>query len=251
MTSLSVRSLRCWLLLIALVAVPTGAQGKGRIEGTVTNELGKPVSKAKVHAAPMSSRPQASIFRFEETDENGHFSIDQLDWGEYVLGAMKTEDGYPFQLNKLYINTPLPRVTLTPQEPVGRVQIQFAWKAALLTGRVTDATTGTPLQTTFKLSRKPDSMTENYLTSASEDYSVLLPPDTLIYISVYKVGYKTWYFGGGSDPSRRSPHHLGPGERMNLDIALEPDPLASYQNATFVAVEMPLKTRCQRAATVR
>ena len=155
----------------------------------------------------------------------GHFSIDQLDWGEYVVGARKDEDGYPYQLNRLYVTGPLPRVTLSPQEPVAKVQIQFAWKAALLAGRVTDAATGTPLQASFKLSRKPDSPNENYLTGQFADYKVLLPPDTQIYIEVSADGYKTWYFAGGSDPSRRSSLRLGPGETVNLNIALEREPV--------------------------
>jgi hypothetical protein len=215
-----------WPWVLVLISTPTWAQDrdKGVIEGTVTNEMGKPVFKAKVHADLIGAHPQSTLYRFEETDENGHFSIDQLGWGEYVVGAMKKEDRYPYQLNKLYVTSALPHVTLTPHEPVAKVQIQFAWKAALLAGRVTDATTGAPLQTTFTLSRQPDSSSETYSTGQFADYKVLLPPDTAIYIEVSADGYKTWYFVGGAITSGRSPLRLGPGETLNLNIALEPDP---------------------------
>jgi hypothetical protein len=218
-----------WPIAVVFITGVTWAQDrdKGTIDGTVTNELGKPVFKAKVHAELITKRPESTLYRFEETDENGHFSIDQLAWGEYVVGAMKKEDGYPYQLNRLYVTGSMPRVTLTAQDPVATVQIQFAWKAALLRGRVTDATTGAPLQASFKLSRFPDSPSQNYLTGQFADYKVLLPPDTPIYIEVSAEGYKTWYFGAGSDASKRSPLRLGPGETMNLNIALERDPTAS------------------------
>jgi hypothetical protein len=179
-------ALLSWPLAVVLVSTPVWTQdrNKGVIEGRVTNEMGKPIANAKVHADLVGVRPQATLYRFEETDGNGHFSIDQLDWGEYVVGAMKKEDGYAYQLNRLYMTGPPPHATLTPQQPTANLEIQFTAKAALLVGRLTDATTGAPLQATFKLSRKPDSPTENYLTGQPSDYRVLLPPDVDTYIEV-------------------------------------------------------------------
>lgn len=80
------------------------------------------------------------------------------------------------------------------------------------------------MQTTFTLSRQPDSPSETYLTGQFADYKVLLPPDTAIYIEVSADGYKTRYFVGGAITSGRSPLRLGPGETLHLNIALEPDP---------------------------
>jgi hypothetical protein len=227
-------SLRYGLLIAIVAAAGTASwaqdRAKGTIEGTVVNELGKPVSKAKVHAELIHSRPQSSVYRFEETDENGQFFIDQLDWGEYIVGAMKKEEGYPYQLNRLYVTDAPPHVTLKPQEPIARVQIQFTWKAAVLTGHVTCRDTRAPFQATFRLSRKPNStIAESYQTAQFDNHRILIPPGTPIFLEVSADGYKTWYFGGSAESSKSSPLRLESGQTMTLDIALEPDPLAPSQ----------------------
>src|SRR6266851_2607209 len=87
---------RLWLPLLA-ISFLTPAQGteigEGVIQGVVLGEGGWPVRGANVHAE-LKGVPMAKAIRYVETDENGFFLIDQLDFGNYYVGAMKEEEGY-------------------------------------------------------------------------------------------------------------------------------------------------------------
>ena len=81
-------------LTVLLFAPGTPAQTGGSIIGTVQDEAGKLVSDAKVRADPMD-RPGGSAVRDVQTDADGQFRIDHLDWGKYKLFAKKEESAYP------------------------------------------------------------------------------------------------------------------------------------------------------------
>jgi hypothetical protein len=200
-------------------------KAKGTIEGTVVNELGKPVSKAKVHAELTHSRPQASVYRIEETDENGQFFIDQLDWSEYIVGA---------------------------NEKRGRISLPT--KQALFYGRSSTRhleATGAHSKSTDPIyleSRRPHptcyrqghegSIASNIPpspqtrfddcgelpTAHSDSYRILIPQDTPIFLEASADGYKTWYFGGSAESSRSSPLRLESRQTMTLHITVEPAP---------------------------
>lgn len=82
---------RLWLPLLA-ISFLTPAQGtgvgEGLIQGVVLGEGGRPVGGAKVHAE-LIGVPMAKKIRYVETDENGFFLIDQLEFGTYCVSAKK------------------------------------------------------------------------------------------------------------------------------------------------------------------
>ena len=208
-------------LLICLLREPASAAQDGLVRGTVVDETGVPVSSAKVNADPVNRGPIRSLVRYVETDAQGTFSIDRLAWGKYRIFAMKEETGYPNMRASFYSNDVFPVVAVTPEAPIAQLRIQLGPRAGILTGSVTSAKTGAPLNAGFKLTRAlaPNKWIS---TSVPPNYRVLIPPSTDTLLEVSASGYETWHYGGPSDPSRRSPLRLSPGAEMHLDILLEP-----------------------------
>jgi hypothetical protein len=209
------------ILICALIGLPVSlvcptinlGQEKGSIRGTVVDDRGSPLSKARVHANALDGRPRGALIRYVETDENGRFIIDRLEWGKYAIFAMKEESEYPDLGASLYSNDIFPTVTIVPQTPLADLRIQLGPKAGILTGSVVDATNGGPLNARFKLTRAaaPDKWLS---TSAPPNYRLLLPSSTDVLIEVAAPGFKTWTPAG--------PLQLHPGEELRLDISLEP-----------------------------
>jgi hypothetical protein len=206
--------LTCLVLTVAAVA-----QDSGTISGTVLGENRAPLVKAQVNANPVDNRPTGSLVRYVETDSNGHFLIDRLPWGKYRVFARKEDAGYPDLQWSFYSNDEFPIVAVMPSTPVGELRIQLGPKAGILTGSVTDAITGAPVNAGFKLIRSGD-LKKEISTSLPSGYRVLLPPSTDVLLEVSARGYQTWHYGGPSDPSKRPALRLEPGSRMRLDIPM-------------------------------
>src|SRR5258708_34417383 len=87
----------------------------------------------------------AKKIRYVETDENGFFLIDRLDFGKYYVGAMKEEEGYGNSDSSFFNDNPLPMAQITPQHRSPDLVVTLGPKAAILTGRISDALTGKPI----------------------------------------------------------------------------------------------------------
>jgi hypothetical protein len=197
------------------------AQERGTISGTVVDENGATVNKAKVNADPVDNRPMGSLVRYVETDANGQFLIDRLAWGKYKVFAKKEDDGYPDMNWSFYSDDIFQIVAITPSTAVAKLRIQLGPKGAILIGTVSNIVTGAPVNAGFKLIRAASP--EKWIsTSVAPDYRVLLPPTTDVLLEVSAPGYVTWCYGGPSDISKRSPLRLTSGFEMHLDIRLEP-----------------------------
>lgn len=205
------------LLITVILVLPLSyiiaAQDTGAIRGTVVDEKGVALRKAKVNARPISGGPSKSIQHYVETDKEGHFLIDRLRWGTYGVFAMEEESGYPDMSASLYSNDVFPTVTITPSSPVAELRISLGPRAGIVTGSVTNAATGAPLNSSLKLIRAvaPNKWLS---TSAPPSYRILLPPSTDVLLEASAPGFKTW--------TLPRPLSLQPGAELHLDIALEP-----------------------------
>jgi hypothetical protein len=212
-------------LTVLLFSPGTPAQSRGSISGTVQDETGKPVSEAKVRADPMDRQPVGSAVRYVQTDAEGHFRIDHLDWGKYKVFAEKEEAGYPDTYWSFYSDDAFLVATLTPLAPVADIRISLGPKAGVIKGVVRDSITGAPLNAGFKLTRATDPK-KWISTSVSSDYRVLLPPSTDVLLEVSAPGFKTWTLS--------APLRLQAGTEMHLDIPLEPANDPTLQPSKFL-----------------
>lgn len=212
--------MRNWIALFSillstclLLAGINAAQDRGAIGGTIVDENGAPVVKAKVNADPADGRPRGSLVRYVETDASGHFLIDRLVWGKYKVFAKKEDAGYPDVSWSFYSNDVFSVVAITPTTPTAELRIQLGPKAGVLIGSVTNAVTGAPVNAGLRLSRAADP-NKWISTSVPPEYRVLLPSATDVLLEASAPGFKTWTLG--------YPLRLQLGSEMHLDIFLEP-----------------------------
>lgn len=193
------------------------AQERGSIRGIVVDERGVPTSAVKVNVDRADGRKRGSLIRYVETDSEGHFVVDRLEWGLYKIFTLKEDAAYPNMRASFYSNDVFPSATISRTAPEAHVRIQLGPKAGVLTGSVTDALNGAPVNSTFRLTRAT-SPNKWISTSVPPDYRLLLPSSTDVLLEVSALGYETWYFGGPSDLSRRPPMRLESGSQMHLDV---------------------------------
>ena len=220
------RSSILMLFTICLLLTRTSfAQGSGTISGFVVDEGSAPVAGAKVSADPVDGRGRGSLIRTVETGATGRFVLDRLLWGKYRVFAMKEEASYPDMRWSFYSNDMYPTVEITSTTQKAEVRIQLGPKGAVLTGSVTNALTGGPVDAAFKLMRAA-SPNKWISTAVAPDYRVLLPSSTDVFLEVSAPGFRTWSF-----PSALN---LRPGAEMHLDIALEPAHDPGLQPSKFL-----------------
>src|SRR5205823_11454524 len=119
------------LAILYLVCALTAQSSRfGIIRGKALDERGRPISGAKVNAEPEDSRPKASAIQFAETDANGRFLLQHLEWGTYKVFGQKESDGYPNLNFAFYSDNRFPRVTLGPKLPIAEITLHLGPPAA-------------------------------------------------------------------------------------------------------------------------
>src|SRR5258708_19715962 len=103
--------LRRLLLPLLAISFLTPAQatevGEGVIQGVVLGEGARPVRGAKVHAE-LKGVPMAKKIRYVETDTNGFFLIDQLQFRTYYFSAENQEEEYEASSFSFFTYQPFP-----------------------------------------------------------------------------------------------------------------------------------------------
>src|SRR5215470_15487212 len=112
----------------------------GSIEGVVTSEDDTPVRGATAYASP-TDRPMTGIVAHAETDANGHFVIRRLWLGKFQVSAKKEEEGYPDLTFSFHMGM-TKEVALTESSPTADVSLRLGPKAGIVTGTVTDVSSG-------------------------------------------------------------------------------------------------------------
>jgi len=197
-------------------------QGIGLIRGIVVDELGTPIQGAKVNADPLEKTAKNRLVRFVETDQSGRFAIDRLALVKYRVFAMKESEAYANTRYAFYSNNSYQSVALTSQSPTVEIRLQVGPKAGIVHGRLTDAITGQAVDGVILLRRSDP---PNYWISKSlpPEFRILVPSSCGVYLEVSAPGYRSVYYGGPDDPSKRAPLRLGPGATKRLDFRLEPE----------------------------
>jgi hypothetical protein len=132
----------CVLTVLATVASVVAAEKyTGSVGGTVVNEEGNPVEGAVIKAYP-TDRGLGYVLPSDVSDRTGHFLVQHLWWGKFVVCGKKEDAGYRDTCGGLTGGLPLPRFTLKPRHPKAVVTVRLGPKAGVLVGTVTDANTG-------------------------------------------------------------------------------------------------------------
>jgi hypothetical protein len=201
----------CLCLCLGVPSQVRPARTSGIIRGTVVDERGALVSDATVEVKPLG-KLLATMLPQVKTDPHGRFVIQRLPWGKYGVFAMKEGVGYPNLGFRFYSNNVFPKVTLSAADPDAHLRIRLGPKAGVLTGRVTDAVSGRPVNANFKLVKA--AAPHDWLSeSQPSSFRVLLPASTTVNVEVSAHGYKSAHYPG---------LNLASGAEMVLDVRLTP-----------------------------
>lgn len=215
------------LLLLLLTSLtysqtsqPTPAVG--RVTGTVLDELDQPINQAQVcsvvYLVLKPNKSQSNATCVTHTDKTGQFEINHLPMGTYTITASKNDDGYA----ELGQGTPVPEVTLTPEEPLANVIVKLGPKQGILIPVVKDKSTGKPVldfslswQTVVPGGTWGGASGFNQWTTRTP-----IPAAKDVSLEVSAHGYKNWVY---ADPSGSRFLRLQSGERKILNIELQPE----------------------------
>jgi hypothetical protein len=216
------------LASVLLLIGSAWAQDRGVITGTVLDEHGSPVAKAKALITEKGVFLMHRVLQFHETDADGHFRIAHVPWGNYIVTVGKVDAGYADTGLGLYCNNAYPIVVLTEDSPTADVTLKLGPKAGVLELEpVTDVTTGNEIRQAairLKCAENPDLF---ILTSAFQG-RFLVPPFTRVLIEITAQGYKPWPPPGATTDGRIL---LKPEEVQRLHVALQPEDAApSHEN---------------------
>ena len=208
----------CSLSVVAVLAYQVQPP-VGSIHGVVVNELGQPVIAAKVFADLLDGLQHAKALISAETDNEGKFTVDRLEWGPYRIDAQKESEGYPDTSFDFYSEGRTFTASVSPGKPVANIRVVIGPKAGVISGSIADAITGAPVNATFNM-RRVRSPNMFIGTSVPPQFRVLIPPRTEVLVEVHAPGYNVWYYPGSS--SQSAPLRLQSSETVTLDVKLDP-----------------------------
>lgn len=220
----------CFLLAVLAACVlgvpssvlPSSSEQFGGIEGLVLTAEGKPVAGATVSAMevsrPFVGRPPTAV-----SDDKGHYLINELEPGPYMVYGAKEEENYPETDISFYGLMPPPEVTVEAGRIAKNVVLRFGAKAARLVGKVIDGQTGRDISNaSMSLFRADDLDTIGGSVSRTGVFTALIPPDNPIRVKVTAPGYEDWYYGADGTEDHATPIRLSSGAKKELTVSLRP-----------------------------
>jgi hypothetical protein len=193
----------------------------GVIRGIVVNEYSQPVAGADV-TAQLTDELHQGMVRYVQTDAAGRFVINGLKSARYQVFAMKEADGYANPRWFIYDNGTVPVVQLSDAAPASDVRVKIGPKAARISGTITDAATGDPIEAvSFRVWRGSNCASALSL-SATPKYDLLVPSGAEIALEVSVPGYEVWRYNPGPNAAEPTWLNLPSGARMPVNIKLQP-----------------------------
>jgi hypothetical protein len=207
------------ILVGALLIGSAWAQDRGTVTGTVLDEHGSPVAKANVHITEKGVFVTHRVLQFRETDADGHFRIDHVHWGTYIVIASKEDAGYPDAKFAFYSNNTEPVVVLAEDSPTVEVTLKLGPKAGFLdVAPVVDQLTGGEIRSAAITLRRADS--DLFITTSTTVGRILVPSLTDIVVNISAPGYKPW--PSPDQAATEGKFLLKPEQVQKLRVTLQP-----------------------------
>ncbi len=218
-----------WLsVLLPAIVHPSASEDRGSISGIVVDQLGNPVTNARVTTRDLDLPPNtvevgAGVVPYVETDARGRFLFKGLRVDHrYKVYSEKEQDGYPDMMLGMYNPTDkAPVATATSSVPAEGITVHIGPKAARLKWTVTDAASGNSINhPTVSFERKDNGASAGGTALPGE--GILVPSDTDLTVEISARGYRDWYYGGALDKSTAASLRILPGEEQTLQVQLQP-----------------------------
>lgn len=196
-----------------LFAQSLGKTSSGEIKGTVVDQNGSPVSSATVYAIPQGLTLEDINPRSVKTDSEGCFDFrGGLEFRSYKLYSRKDSDGYLNPFDAFYAdaeNQPT-EVALSREHPFSDVKVKLGRQAAVISGKVFEARSGTPLKAYVGLM---DQEGNGHSVVVDGDYTLVVPSEKNVTLIVTVLGTRHPLVPVSS-------LRLEPGQRIYMDIPI-------------------------------
>jgi hypothetical protein len=185
----------------------------GEIKGTVVDQNGSPVSSATVYAIPQGLTLEDITPRSVKTDSEGCFDFrGGLEFRSYKLYSRKDSEGYLNPFDAFYAdaeNQPT-EVALSREHPFSDVKVKLGRQAAVISGKVFEANSGTPLKAYVGLM---DQEGNGHSVVVDGDYTLVVPSEKNVTLIVTVLGTRHPLVPVSS-------LRLEPGQRIYMDIPI-------------------------------
>lgn len=195
-----------------LLAQSTTKDASGEIKGTVVDQSGSPVASATVYAIPQGLALDDIAPRSVKTDSNGVFDFHRgLELRPYKLYSRKDADGYVNPLDEFYGDPDSAlEVALTRKHPSSTVKLKLGRQAAVISGKVFDVESGTPLKAYVGLM---DEEGNGHSVVVDGDYNLVVPSEKNVTLMLTVLGTRRPLIPVSS-------LRLEPGQRIYMDIPI-------------------------------
>ena len=183
------------------------------IKGKVVDPDGIPVSAATVYVVQEGLTLDDATPRSVKTDANGSFDFrGGLQTGTYKLYSRKDADGYLDPFDSFYSDAAnnATRVVLTQKHPISTVTMKLGKQAAIISGKVFDIQSGTPLKAYVGLM---DEEGNGHSVVVDGDYRLVVPSEKNVHLIVTIIGTRHPIIPVSS-------LWLEPGQRVFMDIPI-------------------------------
>lgn len=189
----------------------------GTIYGTVTAQDGLPAKGLILNAWPLGGM-LAMALPWTKTNDKGGFRFEHLPLGKYTVYAQDKEEGYSSFSTGTGGSHP-PEVELTTEHSEAEFNLRLPPEAGFLLFHLTNQRTGAAIsgvEVTVMLAKSPTKIV--FSGGGSSTQAILVPSDENLLLHVMSWGFREW------DKSRGDgkPIRLAPGNRLTLDVQLEP-----------------------------
>jgi hypothetical protein len=208
------------IIAIPLIQIASDPPNKGSINGRTLTESGQPEPGVQVTVDRADGAVHAKAIRYVETDANGIFVIDKLQWGTYRVETWKESAGYPNTAFSFYSNDINPIVSIDSDRPAAELVINLGPKAGVIGGTVVDATTGQPVNAGAHLWRASNNHWIDQSVNGSH-LRLLVPADVAVGLKFQANGYGDWTYPGPNATTGNGSLVLHSGAQLNLDIRLQ------------------------------
>jgi Carboxypeptidase regulatory-like domain len=217
---------KCAAIGILLLVATSEAQPAGKrqahagIVGTVLDEQAHPLKNISVHVV---SEKTGMYMPTVDSDEGGHFVIENLEPGTYSIFGESDAAAYPNTALSFYPNENPVKVTLG-NFGEANVVLVLGPRAGILCGTVLDKTTGQAIISQHSphfIVRKVSNREDSIEFAGPAKFRWLIPSATQVTLEVVAEGYKSWVYAQTSSPLTPIPFRLDSGEQKILNINLE------------------------------
>jgi hypothetical protein len=187
----------------------------GEIKGAVTDPSGAPTSGAIIYAVPENAGFSNATLRSAKSDRDGMFDFHGgFTLGSYKLYSRKDEESYPDPLDKFYADpkAEAQAVELTAARPSATATVTLGQQAAVLAGRIVDASTGNAIRALLVF---VDGQGNGHSISVDGDYRILVPPGKDVTLMVTAMGARS---NRAQIPV--APLRLEPGQHVYMDLSV-------------------------------